>query len=53
MACHIYKDYFDEISKHKLYSFNKEDISLTLKDKRIKMNIQDQLKPEFLSKFSS
>ena len=52
MACHINKKYFDEISKYKLYSFNREDISLTLKDKRIKINIEDELEEEFLSKFS-
>ena len=43
---------FDEISKSKLYSFNREDISLTLKDKRIKINIEDELEEELLSKFS-
>ena len=44
---------FDEISKSKLYSFNRKDISLTLKDKRIKINIEDELEEELLSKFSS
>ena len=52
MPCHIYKDYFDEISKYKLYSFNKNDMSLTMKDKRIKMNIENELDEEYLSKFS-
>ena len=52
MACRIYKDYFDEISKNKLYSFNKEDISITLKDKRIKMNIEDEIHEDYLSIFS-
>ena len=52
MVCHINKDYFDEISEFELYSFNKQNISLTLKDKRIKINIEDELEPYFLSKFS-
>ena len=52
MICHIYKDYFDEISKYKLYSFNREDISLTLKDKRVKMNIEDEIREDYLSVFS-
>ena len=52
IPCHIYKDYFDEISKYKLYSFNKNDMSLTMKDKRIKMNIENELDEEYLSKFS-
>ena len=54
MICHINKDNFDEISENKLYSFNKENkiTSLTLKDKRIKINIEDELEPYYLSKFS-
>ena len=52
MACHIYKNEFDEISKYKLYSFNKGDIAVTFKDKRIKMNIEKELNKEYLSKFS-
>ena len=52
MPCHIYKDNFDEISKYKLYSFNKNDMSLTMKDKRIKMNVENELDEEYLSKFS-
>ena len=52
MPCYIYKDYFDEISKYKLYSFNKNDMGLTMKDKRIKMNIENELDEEYLSKFS-
>ena len=53
MACHIYKKYFDEISKYKLYSFNKEDLSLTLKDKRVKMNIEDEIHEDYLSCFDA
>ena len=52
MVCHIYKDYFDEISKYKLYSFNRDNISLTLKDKRVKMNIEDEIHEDYLSIFS-
>ena len=52
MPCHIYKDYFDEISKYKLYSFNKNDMALTIKDKRIKIFIESELDEEYLSKFT-
>ena len=48
----IYKDDFDEISKYKLYSFNREDVSLSLRDKRIKINIEDELAPKLLCNFS-
>ena len=52
LPCHIYKELFDTISKNKLYSFNRDSISLTLKNKGIKINIEDELNPVFLSKFS-
>ena len=52
MVCHIHKDDFDEISKYKLYSFNKENISITFKNKKIIMNIEKELNKECLSKFS-
>ena len=52
MPCHLYKDYFDEISKYKLYSFNKMEVSLTLRDKRIKLKIENELDKGLLSKFT-
>ena len=52
LACHLDKPDFDEISKNELYSFNREVMHLTLKNKGIKINIEDELSPELLSKFS-
>jgi len=52
MPCHLYKDYFDEISKYKLYSFNKMEVNLTLRDKRIKLKIENELDKGLLSKFT-
>lgn len=52
MVCHPYKDYFQEIMKYKLYSFNKEDVSLTLRDKRIIIKIENELDKELLSNFT-
>ena len=53
MPCHLYKDYFDEISKYKLYAFNKGDFNMTLRDKRIKIKIENELDKGLLSKFTS
>ena len=52
MPCHLYKGYFDEISKYKLYGFNKMEVSLTLRDKRIKLKIENELDKGLLSKFT-
>ena len=43
IICHPYKEYFQEISKYKAYSFKPEYLSITLKDKRIKINIEKVL----------
>ena len=51
MLCHNYG--FDEISKYKLYSFNNSGVSIKLKDKRIKINIENEFNKEFLSKFNA
>ena len=50
--CYLYKDYFDEISKYKLYAFNKGNVALTLRDKRIKLKIENELDKGLLSKFT-
>ena len=52
IICHPYKEYFQEISQYKLYSFKKESFSVTLKDKRIKINIENELDKKLLSNFS-
>ena len=50
--CYLFKDYFDEISKYKLYAFNKGNVALTLRDKRIKLKIENELDKGLLSKFT-
>jgi len=52
MPCFLYKHYFDEISKYKLYAFNKMEVGLTLRDKRIKLKIENELDKGLLSKFT-
>ena len=52
MPCHLSKYYFDEISKYKLYGFNKSEVSLFLRDKRIKLKIENELDKGLLSKFT-
>ena len=53
IICHPYKEYFQEISKYKLYAFKQDHFSVTLKDKRIKINIENELDKELLSNFSA
>ena len=49
-----YKEKFSEISNTKIYSFNsKEDISISFRDKRVKINIENELNKELLSNFTS
>ena len=49
----VYNDLFTEVSKSHLYIFNcKEYISLSLRDKRVRINIEDEFDRRFLSKFS-
>ena len=52
MPCYLYKGYFDEMSKYKLFAFNKENVALTLRDKRIKLKIENELDKGLLSKFT-
>ena len=52
MICHPDNYKFNEISKYKLFAFNKKNTSLTLKDKRIKLKIENELDEELLSNFS-
>lgn len=52
MICHPDNYKFNEISKYKLFAFNKENASLTLKYKRIKLKIENELDEELLSNFS-
>ncbi len=52
LICHPDKQYFNEISKYKLFAFNKKYISFTLKDKRIKLKIENELDEGLLSNFS-
>ena len=47
------KTKFTKITKNEYYVFNKQAIQFALRDKRVKINIKNELNPEFLSKFSS
>ena len=49
----VNKYVFKEITKYKLFAFNQEDFSFKLRDKRIKINIENELDKELLSKLTS
>lgn len=53
IVCDLQKEYFTEISKYKLYSFNKENVKFTLRNKKVKINIENELDKNLLSVFSA
>ena len=53
LPCHLNQEKFDEISKYNLFSFNQRSIYATFRDKRVKINIENELNKELLSNFSS
>ena len=53
IQCSIMKHFFKEITGYKFFAFNQEDFVFNLRDKRIKINMENELDKELLSKFTS
>ena len=47
------KKSFTHISKSKLFSFKTEELQIIMRDKRVKLNIKNELSEKLLSKFSN